>query len=220
MLLCCGLVVTGCTSVDPAPTDSPLPTPIASTSPEVQAPAPVDVIELHAEDIRLFAGSDLVMTLPLSDAPTTVAELDKLLGPPITEVVPDDPNGAYCVLPHTSYEWSGALRIIDMESTDRLSDYEVRILARTVAAGASTITLRSAGGVAVGDDISALENSRPDMVESFDYDGVTHSVLILEPGFADKVLNSDAVFGVAAFSGNSVVQVIGSPVPIRSTQDC
>jgi hypothetical protein len=214
------LLTTGCSQQDGTPERTPSDT--TSATPTPPPPPVVDAIELHAEEFQLFAGDEVVATLSLSDTETSVADLSELLGQPHTESVTPESTGNYCTIPHTSYLWGDALLLLDFdEGNDILSDYDVRIRASTVAsASAEPVALRAAGGVTIGDDISAQLQATPDLWESFEMDGVTHSILILERGFIDLESDDGAIFGVAAFSEDGIVDTLGSPVPIHSSADC
>jgi hypothetical protein len=183
----------------------------------------VDAIELRAEEFHLLAGDEVLTTLSLSDTETSVTELSGLLGQPLTERVTPESTGNYCTIPHTSYRWGDALLLLDFdEGNDILSDFDVRILASTVPGSSSSvpIALRAAGGVTIGDDVTSQLESTPELSESYEWEGVTHSVLILEQGYFEEDLEDGAIYGVAAFTEDGIVDTLGSPVPIHSSADC
>ncbi|PZM34830.1 hypothetical protein DEI90_05125 [Curtobacterium sp. MCBD17_031] len=183
----------------------------------------VDVIELDAEQLRLSDGDDLVAVAPMTDGDATVGLLRRLLGKPrITRTAVGD--GGTCVPASTSYTWGRGLRVVDLAQTStRGNAVDIRMLKASITGrSGATVHLQGPNGVTVGDDIRervATASGRDK--ESYASGDRANWQIVLQEGWVLDPDASDAeVDGVSAITKGTEVAVIGSPMPVHSSDDC
>lgn len=183
----------------------------------------VDVIELDAEQMVLSDGDDVVAVLPMTDADATVSVLRRLLGrPKTTHTAVGD--GGECVPASTSYTWARGLRVVDLaQPTTRGNAVDVRMLKASITGrGGTDIRLQGPDGVTVGDDIAdqvAAASSQDK--ESYASGTDANWQVVLQEGWVlDRDADDDEVDGVSAITKGTEVAVIGSPMPVHSSDDC
>ena len=202
----------------------------------------VDVIELDAESLVFRDDDDTVADVPMRDARSTVALLNRLLGTPSrTQTAVGD--GGACFPSGTTYTWGGAIRVAALRTPSSVGNaVEVRVLKESVRSrDGSEVELTGPDGVQVGDDVSDELRAAPrsDKV-SFGSGDSRAWQLLLEPGWdpsdepagdeprtehGDRDGDGDrdrehGTNGVSALTNDTEVTVIGSPMPVHARRSC
>jgi hypothetical protein len=188
------------------------------------AVADIDRVELDAEEFRLWAGSALVSSVSLDDTGAAVAALTPVLGEPEVVEHPEE----VCSAPWTTYEWGDALLLNDREQ-DLYTEFDafIREPAHTTGDG-RRISLEGPAGISVGGELVTMIGETPDTLkQSWDNEGRTDWVVILQQGFAGEgevgMVGLDggiAAAGVGASTEGTTVSTIISPMVVHSSRDC
>jgi hypothetical protein len=180
----------------------------------------VDRIELGAESLTLFRSDRRITELSMRDA-GTVGTLGRLLGSPRrTQTVEGD--GGKCLPASTTSTWGGALRVASLADRSELGNaLEVRILRNEVTTRhGDVVTLTGPHGVQVGDDVRKRIRDTSSSERQFlgSRTDAAWQILLDEGWPSDR--KGAGTNGVSALTDGTKVTVIGTPMPVHSSQDC
>jgi hypothetical protein len=181
-------------------------------------------VELDADRLRFLQDDRVLAVAPMTDADSTVSILRRLFGKPRTTTHTAVGDGGACVPASTSYTWGAGLRVVDLaEPAARGNAVDIRVLKTAITSrSGAAVTLQGPGGVTVGDDIGgAIASASGRDKESYASGTDANWQIVLQEGWPSvRPGTDDEVDGVSAITKGTRVAVIGSPMPVHSSDDC